>query len=136
MFDVVLKCIRNETIHKNKKMKTATQNTATQNSFSGLRMVVLFTLLVLSSFSMVGQNKNEVVAPEATVVATQSNVTTNTTMNFVSWFMGTKQTPNANQSSDAASSQKKQMINSGIAPNRLLIKAFLKKASNYSSTIA
>lgn len=117
-------------------MKTATQNTTTQNSFSGIRMVVLFFLFLISSLYMVGQNKNEVVTPETTVVATQSNVTTNTTMNFVSWFMGTKQTPNTNQSGDTATSQKKQMINSGIAPNRLLIKAFLKKASNYSSTIA
>jgi hypothetical protein len=126
-------------------MKTATQNTIIKNSFSGIRMVVLFVLLVASSFTMVGQNKNEVVASKVTfqvvtsdetVTASQSNVTTNSSMNFVSWFMGTKQTPNANQSADATVSQKKQMINSGIAPNRLLIKAFLKKASNYSSTIA
>ena len=124
-------------------MNTATQNTTTQISF---RMIVLLVFLVVSSFGMIGQNKNEVVATTAisfqvlasddTVAAAQSNVTTNTSMNFVSWFMGTKQTPNANQSADAAVSQKKQMINSGIAPNRLLIKAFLKKASNYSSTIA
>jgi hypothetical protein len=124
-------------------MKTATQNTTTQISF---RMIVLLVLLVVSSFGMIGQNKNEVVATTAisfqvvasddTVAAAQSNVTTNTSMNFVSWFMGTKQTPNANKASDAATSQKKQMINSGIAPNRLLIKAFLKKASNYSTTIA
>ena len=122
-------------------MKTATQNTTIQNSFSGIRMVVLFFLLVASSFTMVGQNKNEfvvtaavtfqVVASDDTVAASQSTVTTNTSMNFVSWFMGTKQTPNANQSADAAVSQKKQMINSGIAPNRLLIKAFLKKAVNF-----
>ena len=131
---------------KTKKMKIATQHTTTQNSFSGTRMVVLFVLLVAFSFTMVGQNKNEVIVTTAvtfqvvtsddTVAASQSTVKTNTSMNFVSWFMGTKQTPNANQSADAAVSQKKQMINSGIAPNRLLIKAFLKKASNYSSTIA
>ena len=114
-------------------MKTATQNTTTQSSF---RMVVLFVLLLASSFTMVGQNNTEVVTPETTVAASQSNVATNTTMNFVSWFMGTKQTPNANKATDAATSEKKQMINSGIAPNRLLIKAFLKKASNYSTTIA
>ena len=126
-------------------MKIATKNTTIQNSFSGIRMVVLFFLLVASSFTMVGQNKNEFattaetfqnVASDDTVAASQSNATTNTSMNFVSWFMGTKQTPNANHSGDASVSQKKQMINSGIAPNRLLIKAFLKKASNYSSTIA
>ncbi|MFC6876703.1 hypothetical protein ACFQZF_06695 [Flavobacterium myungsuense] len=126
-------------------MKTATQNTTIQNFFSGIRMIVLFVLIVSSSFTMVGQNKNEVasksetfqvVASDDTVAASQSNETTNTSMNFVSWFMGTKQTPNANQSGDAAVSQKKQIINSGIAPNRLLIKAFLKKASNYNTTIA
>ena len=112
-------------------MNTATQNTTTQISF---RMIVLLVFLVVSSFGMIGQNKNEVVATSAisfqvvasddTVAASQSNATTNTSMNFVSWFMGTKQTPNANHSGDASVSQKKQMINSGIAPNRLLIKAF------------
>jgi len=50
--------------------------------------------------------------------------------------MGTKQTPNANGATEVSSSSKKQLINSGIAPNRLLIKAFLKKASNYATTVA
>jgi len=126
-------------------MKTATQNTVNQNSFSGLRLVVLFVFLVVSSFTMVSQNRNEVsekatmtfqvVASDDTVAVAQST-TTASTINFVSWFMGTKQTPNTNSSTDAASSQKKQMINLGITPNRLLKKAFLKKAANYNSTIA
>ncbi len=96
-------------------MKTATQNTTIKNSFSGIRTVALFVLLATSSFTMVGQNKNEVVATSVTfqvvtsddtVTSSQSNVTTNSSMNFVSWFMGTKQTPNANQSADAAVNQK------------------------------
>ncbi len=50
-------------------------------------------------------------------------------MNFVSWFMGTKQTPSNNQSNDFLTSTKKQMINSVIALNCLLIKTFLKKSN-------
>jgi hypothetical protein len=126
-------------------MKTNTQNKTTQNSFSRIGFVVL-VLFLLSSVGMVGQNVQPTVATSTTtftvassdeVVATaQTTTTTNTTMNFVSWFMGTKQTPSNNQSSEFSTNSKKQMIQSGIAPNRLLIKAFLKKATNYNSTIA
>ena len=81
-------------------------------------------------------NTIEFAASDIAVATTQSVTTTNTTMNIVSWFMGTKQTPNANQANDVSNNSKKQMINSGIAPNRLLIKTLLKKAANYNSTIA
>ena len=127
-------------------MKATTQNTTTQNSFSRIGLVVLFVLFLLSSVGMVGQNVQPAVSTvtfevslassDETVATTQAATTTNTTMNFVSWFMGTKQTPSNNQSGEFSTSTKKQMIQSGIAPNRLLIKAFLKKATNYNSTIA
>lgn len=127
-------------------MKTTTQNTTTQNSFSRIGLVVLFVLFLLSSAGMVGQNVQpaastvtfevSLASSDETVATTQTATTTNTTMNFVSWFMGTKQTPSNNQSGEFSTSTKKQMIQSGIAPNRLLIKAFLKKATNYNSTIA
>ena len=128
-------------------MKTTTQITTTQNSSNRMNMVALFALLLLSSVGMFGQNGKAVVTSSAitfeisvassdeTVATTQTTTTTNTTMNFVSWFMGTKQTPNANQSGEILNA-KRQMMTSGIAPNRLLIKAFLKKASNYNSTVA
>ena len=70
----------------------------------------------------------------ATVATTTATVETNTSMKMVSWFMGTKQTTNENITKETSS--KKQMITSGIAPNRLLIKTFLKKASQYASNIA
>ena len=127
-------------------MKATTQNTTTQNSFSRIGLVVLFVLFLLSSVGMVGQNVQpaastvtfevSLASSDETVATTQTATTTNTTMNFVSWFMGTKQTPSNNQSGEFSTSTKKQMIQSGIAPNRLLIKAFLKKATNYNSTIA
>lgn len=55
-------------------------------------------------------------------------------MNFVLWFMGSKQSPNANVV-PAGTTAKKQFITSGTAPNRLLIKAFLKKAVNFESAV-
>lgn len=121
------------------------QNTITSNVTS-IRMVVLFALLLLSSVGMFGQNTKEVSATAITMTTTVASnddtaataataVEANSNMNFVSWFMGTKQTPKTNMTSGDAYN-KKQLINSGIAPNRLLIKAFLKKAANYQSTVA
>ena len=127
-------------------MKATTQNTNTSTSFSGKGLVLVFVLFLVSSVGMFGQNVQpsatststfevSMASADETVASTQAT-TTNTTMNFVSWFMGTKQTPSTNSSNDFSTSTKKQMINSGIAPNRLLIKTFLKKATNYNSTIA
>ena len=126
-------------------MKNASTTTVNQKT-STVTLVVMFALLLLSSVQMFGQNvaTSEVaIATSAITVATDDNTTattvtatateSNANMNMVSWFMGTKQTPKANVDKGAS---KKQMINSGVAPNRLLMKAFLKKASNYQSTIA
>jgi hypothetical protein len=51
-------------------------------------------------------------------------------MEFVLWFMGSKQDPNSTISLEGINT-KKQIMTSGLAPNRLLIKAFLKKAINF-----
>ena len=111
-------------------------------TFTNIGMVVLFVMFLLSGSSMSAQNVKEVsvgventISSDDTATVSQNNVSESTTMNFVSWFMGTKQTPNANSGTEAIGT-KKQMINLGIAPNRLLIKAFLKKASNYATTVA
>ena len=129
-------------------MKAATQNTNIQNSFSRIGLVAVFVLFLLSSVGMFGQKMQptatSIITFEVSMAASDETVssakatttTTNATINFVSWFMGTKQTPATIQSNDFSTSTKKQMINSGIAPNRLLIKTFLKKATNYNSIIA
>ena len=49
--------------------------------------------------------------------------------------MGSKQDPNTTISTEGINT-KKQIMTSGMAPNRLLIKAFLKKAVNLESSIA
>ena len=98
---------------------------------------IVLVVFMFSGFTMFGQASATVTAPVSENALTVSTATSSesTTLNMVSWFMGTKQTINSNNA-DATSSSKKQLINSGIAPNRLLIKAFLKKASNYATTVA
>jgi len=124
-------------------MKTATQN---QIQTSKATLIVMFVLL-LSSVGMFAQKSDSVqvltVGTEITVsnddnatASTAAAEASNASMNIVSWFMGSKQTPKATISNEGPVSAKKQMINAGIAPNRLLIKAFGKKAANYQSTIA
>lgn len=69
------------------------------------------------------------------ITTSKSEVSTETNFNFVSWFMGTKQTIQE-ESVNEKSSAKKMLINARIAPNRLLMKAFLKKAQNQLSSLA
>lgn len=108
-------------------MKNNTSNTA-----SNTKMIVLFAMLLFSGFTMVAQTVDN---NTETATVNASTVEANPNLNMVSWFMGTKQIVKETISNDGTVG-KKQMINSGIAPNRLLIKAFLKKANNYQSTIA
>ena len=103
-----------------------TANTTTSNS---IKMMVVMVMLLLST---VGFAQNTIEVPA--VVTTTTTVEANTSMNMVSWFMGTRQT--TNESITKESNSKKQMMTSGIAPNRLLIKVLLKKASQYASNIA
>ena len=65
-----------------------------------------------------------------TIVVKQEDSSTNANMNFVLWFMGSKQDPNA-KIIPTSINTKKQFMTSGSQPNRLLIKAFLKKAVNF-----
>ena len=70
-----------------------------------------------------------------TIAVKQDDATSsNSNMNFVLWFMGSKQDPNA-KIVPSGTTTKKQFMTSGTAPNRLLIKAFLKKAVNFESAI-
>lgn len=116
------------------------------NKTANRRLFVLFVLLVLSSVGMFGQEvKNEIV-PVAVINANMiqvANAGTNTEaqLEFVSWFMGSKQSQisnSANKSNTISTNNtgKKQFINNGMTPNRILSRAFLKKAINHDSTIA
>ena len=81
-------------------MKTTTQNTTTQNSFSRIGLVVLFVLFLLSSVGMVGQNVQDaastvtfevsLASSDETVSTTQTATTTNTTTNQVNFQLTAK----------------------------------------------
>jgi hypothetical protein len=102
-------------------------------------LFIVFAFILLSFGTAFGQTELESKSdlntslasntPETSVVK-QEDASTNSNMNFVLWFMGSKQDPNAKML-PAGENTKKQFMTSGTAPNRLLIKAFLKKAVNF-----
>ena len=116
-------------------MNHTAQNTST-SFFSENRksLVILFVLFLLSSVGMFGQNKAVVVDTLTTAVAYDSDV------DFVNWFMGSKQTQNVQEAGTSTSttfaSKKKQIISSGIAPNKVLYRTFVKKVISQESAVA
>ena len=105
-------------------------NTTAKTTSTTIKMMVVLVLMLLST---AGFSQSTIEVP-ATVADATNAVESNSSMNMVSWFMGTKQPPNENITKETTS--KKQMMTNGIAPNRLLIKTFFKKASQYASNIA
>ena len=95
------------------------------------RLVVLLVLLMLSSVKMFGQEKTAVVTIEenSSVVATTNLVAaSDSDIDFMNWFMGTKQAQSASNSNpDSTLNTKKQLINSGGSTNRVLYKTLVKK---------
>jgi hypothetical protein len=100
---------------------------------------LLFIFMLVCNVSMFSQSKESDVVVSAineravNDVEQDNKVATN--VEFVLWFMGSKQNPNSTISNEGINT-KKQIMTSGLAPNRLLIKAFLKKAVNFESAIA
>jgi len=109
-------------------MKTKTTRNATINK----RFIALFVMLLLSGFGMFGQEVNGASAPEVTNNAETVNSDSNSSLEMAMWFMSSK----GQFSSDASTSNtistngsgKKNFINAGVTPNRILSRAFLKKA--------
>ena len=127
----------------NQLEKHQTMNTtATQNNSKNM-MIILSVFVCALLFSVSGYSQTtassaiassiDEVTTTTEVKAESARVSTN--MEFVQWFMGSKQDPNSTISTEGINT-KKQIMTSGIAPNRLLIKAFLKKAVNFESALA
>ena len=114
---------------------------ATINITSNKRVIALFVLLVLSSVKMFGQ---EVKAQTPAFINTEVVAAIDTTesqMELVSWFMGTKQSQvsgsiNTSSTTSTNKTGKKQFINNGLSTNRILSRTFLKKATSSQSAIA
>lgn len=104
-----------------------------------LKSLLIFVFVLLSHITVSAQTNIDAYAEK--VLNSQNKVdnvsvdSSTTTIDFALWFMGTKQEPIFKFPAEN-SSIKKQMIMSGRAPNRLLMKAFLKKAINLDSMIS
>ncbi|POY38130.1 hypothetical protein C3L50_12735 [Flavobacterium alvei] len=105
-------------------------------------MVLAFILFSIGTAFAQNEVENTVVSNNTittttseTLVAKQESNDTNSNMNFVLWFMGSKQDPNVKISTEGVNT-KKEFMTSGMAPNRLLIKAFLKKAVNFEAALS
>ena len=116
---------------------TTANNNRTQTN---IKLFVAFVLLVLSSTGAFAQANTNSVAATATevsvandaaiIISTENNVAS---MDFAVWFMGSKKT--SNNTSNGTSS-KKQLINSGINTNSVLIRSFLKKINTQENGVA
>ncbi len=106
-----------------------------QNNNSKIATIVMmFVFILVSNVSVFGQtvaekNTNSTNTIETNLVEKET-ATNSSNMNFVIWFMGSKQNPSTTII-PAGENTRKQFMTSGLAPNRLLIKAFLKKAVNF-----
>ncbi|MBP6460535.1 MAG: hypothetical protein KA264_10605 [Crocinitomicaceae bacterium] len=113
-----------------------------ENKTKHILFMVMFFLMAFvgTAFGQVVQenesNLNSTLTTDVieTSVVKQEESTSNSNMNFVLWFMSSKQDPNA-KIAPSGINTKKQIMTSGAAPNRLLIKAFLKKAVNFESAL-
>ena len=120
---------------------TTTNNTTTQGNVTNVRLFVLFVLLMLSSVVTAQTNTTSVVATTSTevsvskdsaiVISTENSVAAS--MDFAVWFMGSKKTTN---NTTNGTFSKKQLINSGINTNSVLIRSFLKKMSTQENGVA
>lgn len=101
------------------------------------RILVMLVMLFLSSVKMFGQAKETVICEEK--INTSANViiaASDSDIDFMNWFMGSKQAQSASASgSDASINTKKQLIISGGTTNRVLYKTLVKKVISIDSAI-
>ncbi|MEZ7499209.1 hypothetical protein QO200_10715 [Flavobacterium sp. Arc3] len=117
-------------------MNNFSKRNDSKNSATIFLMFIFVLVSSVSGFSQTSENK-EVVSTTNNIATTEVKEDNKSTSNveFVLWFMGSKQDPNSTISTEGINT-KKQIMTSGLAPNRLLIKAFLKKAVNFESAVA
>lgn len=110
-----------------------------ENSFRKFLIVILF-MFSMTSFGQSTESNSLVENNETTAVSSSNREDASRSYNyeFVLWFMGSKQDPN-NMSTEFNSDKintKNQILTSGLQPNRLLLKAFLKKAVNFETSFS
>ncbi|MEL1239679.1 hypothetical protein [Flavobacterium flavipallidum] len=114
-------------------------NSNANRNNNNLISIVIFVVFAMCSFSGYSQAaKVSTIEIKANGTATSEKIESSraaSNLEFAQWFMGTKQDPNSTLNTEETNA-KKSIITSGIAPNRLLIKAFLKKVVNYENALS
>jgi hypothetical protein len=110
-------------------------------------LLFFFLLFLLSSIGMFGQNKSEVNencvckknATAVTNAPTFAIASIDSQIDFVGWFMGSKQSqfiqPSPIGNGTLRNITKKQILSSGIAPNKVLYRTFITKVSSQDNAI-
>ena len=106
-------------------------------------LVVLFIVFLLSSAGMFGQTKTEVTSvcePTTTTICTEpvKAIAFESDVDFMNWFMGSKQGQTIQKVNETATtvSRKKQIISSGVTPNKVLYRTFMKRVISQETAIA
>jgi hypothetical protein len=121
-------------------------NTNTQNTSNTLNkgLVTLVILFLFTSAGMFGQTKEVTTVQPVTptvevVVESNQMIALDSNAEFMSWFMGSNQTQSLKVSSDneasSTISRKKQIILSGITPNKVLYRTLVKKVISQENAI-
>ena len=123
-------------------MNTTTQNISTSNTKT---IVILFVLFLLTSVGMFGQTKVTTTGATAATIVNVVNtpvqqVALDSDVDFMNWFMGSKQTQTvqdaATGTDNTVIARKKQILSSGVTPNKVLYRTFVKKViSQESATV-
>lgn len=120
------------------------QNNTNSNFMTENRNRLLFFVLLflMSSIGMFGQSNVDSLETRITPEKIELKETTITSVesqiDFVSWFMGTKQSQMMDSKANQNSSKvvtKKQILFLGITPNKVLYRTFMKKVSSQNSAI-
>lgn len=120
------------------------QNNTNSNFITENRNRLLFFVLLflMSSIGMFGQSNVDSLETRITPEKIELKETTITSVesqiDFVSWFMGTKQSQMMDSKANQNSSKvvtKKQILFLGITPNKVLYRTFMKKVSSQNSAI-
>ena len=94
---------------------------------------------------MFGQTKTEVTPvcePTTTTtiicIETVKAVAFDSDVDFMNWFMGSKQVQTIQKADETATtvSRKKQIISSGVTPNKVLYRTFMKRVISQETAIA
>ena len=132
-----------------KHMKTHTMNFQNANTNfiveNKMRILFLIVLFILSSLRMFGQTtttskaiQNEVEVECGFQQNQTSIVSIDSQIDFVSWFMGSGQSQmNDNESAHKSNSTvtKKQILTSGVTPNKVLYRTFMKRVISQDNAI-